>query len=60
MKRTNFQFIFDELRLELRPAIPFLISREPLSERESGYNIILFSKLLRVPFIVHNFQKFFF
>jgi len=30
MKRTNFQFIYDELRLELRPAIPFLVSREPL------------------------------
>jgi len=34
MKRTNFQFICDELRLELRPAIPFLVSREPLSVEE--------------------------
>jgi len=36
MKRTNFQFICDELRLELRPAIPFLVStiKEPLSVDE--------------------------
>lgn len=31
MKRTTFQFICDELGSELRPAIPFLVSRKPLS-----------------------------
>ncbi|KYN06192.1 hypothetical protein ALC62_02865 [Cyphomyrmex costatus] len=31
MKRTTFQFICDELRSELCPATPFLVSREPLS-----------------------------
>jgi len=31
MKRTTFQFICDELQSELRPATPFLISRESLS-----------------------------
>jgi len=34
MKRTTFQFICDELRSELRPVTPFLVSREPLSVEE--------------------------